>query len=269
MEFKSPFKLSLIFLLVTAPTSVVLAQPYSLCSPCTCSFNGFSIGVGLGATTFMTKENINAALSSEGPSFGGGVATLAETDPVFGNNVALSASSNNYRYSGMGALFVGYGNVFNNNLYLGAELGINIFGANETSHKGSFISNSDVISTSTDFGFPVIGELLTNNGLNSKTKVTRDAIEPFFDVKFGYLVTPTMLAYLRGGINFNNIVIKPILYQINVIDNRSDDTTSIRFLPPHLQVQSPSGIGWRVAEVKSRSHRNLGVGATRFIISIK
>src|SRR5262245_10024413 len=136
MELKSPLKLSLIFILVAAPTAVALAQTNPNCP--ICNFNGFSVGVGLGATTFMTDPKANADVIGNHtltiipplPT----PPTLIPSPPTFGNQITNSVSTKNYRYGGMGALYVGWGyvNQATNYIYFGAELGINVLGATHT-----------------------------------------------------------------------------------------------------------------------------------------
>lgn len=194
MELKSSFKLSLIFLLVSAPTSLAFAYADS---PCT--FCGFTAGLGVGATTFMTNITSNTDVASDGIFLD----TTLGTAP--GNLYNNYAAGNVYKYGPMGALFVGYGLVFDNHTYLGAELGVNFLGANETSLR----DNPTVTSTSTIFSFGTqTGFMTYNAALMTKTKVTRDSLEPFLDVKAGMLITPTALVYLRGGINYNSLKIK-------------------------------------------------------------
>jgi opacity protein-like surface antigen len=101
----------------------------------------------------------------------------------------------------MGSLFAGYGHVFPNYIYLGSELGMNIFGANETELPHSVTA----ANFGSEFGDVVFN---VNKSLTSKTTVKRNTLEPFLDVKFGFLSTPTALVYLRGGINYNDIRLK-------------------------------------------------------------
>ncbi|MBX3708484.1 MAG: outer membrane beta-barrel protein [Gammaproteobacteria bacterium] len=206
MELKSPFKLSLIFLLATAPTSIALAKAYDL-TPC--SFSGFTVGLGLGATTLMTDITSHANLASETPSFDvlpppPGLYHLAT--PTSGNSVSNYSKGNIYRYGAMAKLFVGYGNVFDNHAYLGAELGVNFFGANDATLRNTAAHNTTV--SSTDSQLPAYGEAQLNTALSSRTKITRNAVEPLLDLKLGFLMTPTALAYIRGGINYNTIRVK-------------------------------------------------------------
>lgn len=201
MELKSPFKLSLIFLLTAAP-AVVLAQS----SDCRlCNFNGWTVGLGLGASTFMTNNQSDTALTSNHPSFDvEETLLLAPVTP--GNAVSNSSHNNIYRYGGMGALYVGYGRELENHMFLGAELGVNFFGPTRTNMHNDATSNSDVSFTMSDQGF--LNEAVVNTSLDSQTKVTRHAYEPFLDIKLGWLMTPTALAYVKGGLNYNTLEVK-------------------------------------------------------------
>src|SRR5690242_12769432 len=102
MDLKSLFKFSLVCALTTAP--IAHAQP---CNPC--NFNGFSLGLGLGASTFMNNLTLNTDGSSDlfVPIIPIGLAsTLTAT---VGNTVSLHENPNLYKYGPMGTLFVGYG----------------------------------------------------------------------------------------------------------------------------------------------------------------
>lgn len=194
MELKSSFKLSLIFLLVSAPASVALAE----CGVCT--FSGFTAGVGLGASTFMSNTTHNVELVSFD------TIDLPDLIEPTGNVYTNYASANIYKYGPMGALFVGYGNVFDNHTYLGAELGLNLLGSNETSLRASPTSAPTITSTNGNNG--VFSFATYNSSLSSHTKITRNTVEPFLDIKAGWLITPTALVYLRGGINYNSFKTK-------------------------------------------------------------
>lgn len=198
MEFKSGFKLSLISLCVLAP-GLVFAKT---CSPC--SFNGWSVGVGLGATTFMTDINSNVTMNNP-DAVVVPIIDLAPA-PVPGQNIMNhSINSDVYRYGIMGALFVGYGQVYTNGTYLGAELGLNFFGARSTSQNGSTTNNLFIASVDEE-NF-VAQDVTVSQQISTNTRVTRNSIEPFLDLKLGYLITPTTLGYLRGGVNYNTIKI--------------------------------------------------------------
>jgi opacity protein-like surface antigen len=126
---------------------------------------------------------------------------LAPPGNLFNNSVG----GNPYKYGAMGALFVGYGMVFDNHSYLGAELGVNFLGANETKLRST--STNTVTGTT---ALPPLFEEFTSytSTATTQTKVTRNNVEPFLDIKAGFLVTPTALVYLRGGINYNSLKTK-------------------------------------------------------------
>jgi|GEM_PF-6825434 opacity protein-like surface antigen len=241
MEFKHRFKLSLICLAIASPTSL-LAQPAA--SPC--SFSGLTLGLGLGASTFMTD------ISND---------TSAGT-------AALDPTKNIYDFGPMAAVFVGYGNVFDNHAYLAGELGLNVFAPTETSVSDT--ARSNVTMTSTDPFPPDISTATYTNSLYTKTKVTRNAVEPFLDLKAGYLVTPTALIYLRGGISYNNLKIKT-----NSVYNATGTTTvissggspesvnsSVAAISSFYSSQTKSTFSWRLGiGTEYMVTPNFGIGA--------
>jgi opacity protein-like surface antigen len=105
----------------------------------------------------------------------------------------------------MGRLFIGYGQVFDNHSYVGAELGLNIFGADDAVLH-DHTSDSRVITAQDINGN--IGAADINSSLTTRTRVTRNTVEPTLDLKLGFLMTPTTLVFLRGGLNYNNIKIQ-------------------------------------------------------------
>lgn len=252
MEFK--LKTSLILLLAAAPAALVLAaRPY----PCT--FNGFTLGLGLGASTFMTNNSSDFALQSSHPEL---VADLSIPAPISGNMPTYTNNANLYRFGGMASLFAGYGHVFEygwlSSLYLGGEVGLNYLNAFHTAQKSTPFNNVDV--TSTDFIDDVFGDVLVNSAINSKTHVSRNSLEPFIDLKLGFLVTPTMLAYLRGGINWNTIEVKTSsVYQTSSMDRFGDAMQASATLEDS---QAISGIGYRAgAGFEVLMTPQIGVGA--------
>lgn len=199
MELKKAFKLSTLFLLATAP-AFALAQGASI-TPC--SFCGWTIGAGLGASTFMTDTKSTSSSVGNPGDFNIYVPDLYQ--PAFdyvGNSITDNANGKVYDYNVMGNLFIGYAHVFSNYMYLGGELGVNIYGGNDTELSHS--TNSNTTALNGEFG----GEVVYQNQLNSKTKISRDSLEPFFDLKLGWLATPTALVYVRGGINYNTIKVE-------------------------------------------------------------
>jgi len=240
MEFKSGFKLSLISLCVLAP-GLVFAKTCS-----STSFCGWSVGIGLGATTFMTDINANATMNDP-EAFVPPIIDLALAPaPVIEKNIMThDINGDIYRYGIMGALFVGYGQIYTNNTYIGAELGLNFFGARSTSLKGS-TSNNQYVSSSQRNAQVQFGDVAISQQISTNTRVTRNAIEPFLDLKLGYLITPTTLGYLRGGLNYNTIQIKNnAAYSVIV-----DPSTSFRPTPPPGSIgadhsHSRTGFNWR------------------------
>jgi opacity protein-like surface antigen len=199
MERKPLSKLSLLFLMAVTPVSIALAQ-----SVTPCSFNGFTIGLGLGASTFMTQVNNAASLSSVIPAdfTSGGPGVLIGIPP---NTTNFSTNADIYRFGPMARLFIGYGNVFANYAYVGAELGLNGVDANDASMHST---SSRVDTTVADFGDAFLNLQTISNTFETRTKIERNTVEPTLDLKLGFLMTPTTLVYLRGGINYNEIKIK-------------------------------------------------------------
>lgn len=200
MELKSIFKLSTLFILIAAPASSALADIYG---GTPCNFNGFTVGVGLGASTFMNNTILNTNSSSD---LFVPLSTQLAVTPTVGNTFSQYANPNLYKYGPMGSLFVGYGAAFANHLYLGAELGINFLWSNKTSVKVSDSNNTTV--TSTDVSTGDSGSVNYANLISIHSKTNRSVAEPFLDLKLGFLITPTALVYLRGGTNYNSFDLK-------------------------------------------------------------
>lgn len=147
------------------------------------AFSGATIGAGIGANTFMSNITQNNILGDTQNSF--------------------YASNRIYQYGVMGNILAGYGNVYSNCFYLGTELGLNIFQPTETSF--SYIAQASSVVTDTSF-FNVTAQ--TSAAIHSTTQVSRKNVEPTLDIKIGALVAPNLLAYLRGGINYDQLQIK-------------------------------------------------------------
>lgn len=177
MELKSGFKLSLLFLAIASPAAPVLAASPS-CP--LCSFAGLSVGTGLGVDAFMGTISTSS---------GGGFTNL---DPT----------QNTYKLGAVGSIFLGYGYVSQEYMYVGAEVGASFYGSNRTSLKKQ--SATDMYVDDDAFGDDV-ERVLYNNNLDVQTRTTRSAVEPFLDLKIGRLMAPNLLAYLRGGISYNTM----------------------------------------------------------------
>lgn len=201
MELKKIFKSSLICLLVAAPAASFAAQ--STCP--TCSFSGFTVGLGIGASTLMTSTASNTTVDSAIEIEPGRV---TQVFPVPGNVYGASGSNSLYKFEAMGALFAGYGFVFDqyNHTYLGAELGVNGFSSTHTTLNISNSTAASMSGDSDDLDTTSVGTY--NNVLSTKTVVTRKSYEPFLDLKAGFLLTPDTLVYFKGGFNINTLEIK-------------------------------------------------------------
>lgn len=184
MFLKNTSRTSLICLLASYP--FVNALAYDGPIPSRYAFNGPTVGVGIGANTFMTNLSQDYILSGMSSAF-------------YDNN-------HMYSYGIMGNILAGYGNVFPSGFYLGTELGLNIFQPTQTSFRYAAQATSTIIN-----GIPVA---VSQASVVSTTQVKRNALEPTLDIKMGGLVAPNVLAFLRGGINYNNLEIKSqSLYQ--------------------------------------------------------
>ncbi|MBS0290048.1 MAG: outer membrane beta-barrel protein [Proteobacteria bacterium] len=188
MDCKRKLKLSLLALGIILPATQAFSKP----NPSS-GFNSLSFGVAAGASGFFTENN----------SF------------TFLNGINHVGSDNNadvVDFGGIGALFVGTGNIYSNGIYWGLHVGANIIDANKT-----YMNNvSTAVVVSEDI---LITEI--TNALNVKTTVKRNTFEPFVDLKLGFLMGPQALAYFMFGINYNSIEL-----------NSEATYTSVRGLPP-------------------------------------
>ncbi len=209
MKRTSPFKLSLISLLVATPA---VSMAYADLTPCT--FSGWTIGLGLGASTFMADTRSSTDIVSDPGDFeiipDNALAAVQPSFTFPGNSASIATKAHLYQYGVMGNLFVGYGSVLDNHAYWGAELGLNAFGARETSLKNSANNTAAIQVHDIFIGPPFAFEGVTTyqNSLASNTQVSRSAIEPYLDLKLGFLMTPTSLVYVKGGINYNTLKVK-------------------------------------------------------------
>ncbi len=166
------------------------------------NFSGYFVGAGFGGNAFMTDTTTESTFNDTNTILG---FTIFDEDDFLpytvGGKSNLNYSQNIVDYNIMGTAFVGYGMVRNNKTYIGATLGGNFFANTENTAK------ADDESTSNTSIFVAEGDKNTLT-TNSITKITRNAAEPFIDLRLGFLVNPIVLAYLKGGINYNNIEIE-------------------------------------------------------------
>ena len=181
MFLKNPSNIGLACLLVSYPFISPLAYN---AIPGRYAFSGSTIGVGIGANTFMTK--------------------ITQSDVLEAVTIGTSFDASNriYQYGIMGNILAGYGNVYSNCFYLGTELGLNFFQPTETSF--SYTAQANLVTTFDDLDLTAA----TSSTVHSTIQVSRKNVEPTLDIKIGTLVTPYLLAYLRGGINYDRIQIK-------------------------------------------------------------
>jgi opacity protein-like surface antigen len=264
MEMKSLFKASALSLLIASP----MAMAQQVYTPCT--FCGFTLGLGVGATTMMTNGSGSTDVTDPGL-----LALLISpgltTQPPLINTVSTSTDAKTYRYGPMASLFVGYGLVFENYGYLGAELGVNFLGASSTSTNHN-TSVSTVTAGIFDIATGVVAvEGIQNRSIDVKTKVTRNSVEPFLDLKIGFLSTPTVLVYARGGINYNKLNVKQetnyagsdsFTFTANIATLQPTTTTTTSntvFSESHSD--SKSAVGWRAGVgLEYMVTPNFGVG---------
>src|SRR5687768_12847961 len=98
MKLKASHKLGMLFALLSCPAMSVIAQPF----PDPCYFGGWSAGLGLGVTTFMSNTSHD----------------------TYAPNLTAHVNGQIYKFGPMGNIYIGYAGVWDN-LYLGAELGLN------------------------------------------------------------------------------------------------------------------------------------------------
>jgi len=182
MARNAQFKVSLLAVLLANTPTGILAQSFD--APMQRTFGGPFYGFGVGATTFMTDTTTDV--------------TFASAADFSKNTVA--------KYGPMASLFVGTSQVFNDDWYLGVNLGLNILGATKT--KLSNLQSANVIVTNTDSTLDIISTVHYNSALYTNTTVRRDLFEPFVDLKAGYLATPNVLTYLSAGLSYNRIKIQ-------------------------------------------------------------
>ncbi len=236
MELKSKFNLSLLVLSLSYPTAQAIAKAIPV-DPYYNRFAGWTVGAGVGATTFMSEVS---------------------SDTLVGN-ASTSTENHTYKYGLMGNIFVGDSWITNDGYYYGLELGLNLFAADDLTMSGADQTNITV----TAIAFVDSGTLIYENALSAQNKIKRNALEPYLDLKLGFLMTPDFLAYVRGGINYNQLELYTNgLYQVTV-SQASDITTTSLTSNSSLNVKSKKDrIGIRVgAGLEYLLTPNIGFGA--------
>ena len=222
MEWKNKIKLSFLLALVSNPLGNAYARVEH--------FGGFTIGAGGGAILSMADLETTSS-------------TRTETD---------SSKNEIFKFGPMGVLSVGYGHIYNR-FFMGADLGLNFLGARKLTISDSTETHVPLLATNI-VGIP--GGIETgsyNNSLFTETEITRNLIEPFLDMKFGFLLAPTILAYLKGGISYNSRDISTTSYFnasgntegsfIVAPTNVSTVTTRLRFANDDNRLGVRAGIG--------------------------
>ncbi|HRE32123.1 MAG TPA: hypothetical protein PLD88_09145 [Candidatus Berkiella sp.] len=184
MTFKSSLKLSLLIALASS-SSLIRADNEVISNPYINRLEGLNMGASVGGTSFFANK-------------------LKHNTQV---GTLISAGNNQVYNSGMMAnIFLGNNWISSNGYFTGVELGFNLFGENELTMRDSANVNATVLATA------VIpedsGSVTLNDMLATQTKITRHFLEPYFDVKLGFLPRPDALLYLRGGINYNQLAIR-------------------------------------------------------------
>jgi len=205
MEFKKPFRYSLLFIAMATPCTIFASHNLKgMVEPQ--YFNGWSVGAGVGATEFSTDKTSHAS-EFDGLNLQN---VQAPDDPLILTNGLLNSYSDaaplNF-YDGVASLFGRYGLVFNKNFYAGAVLGVNFL--DWSNGDNAKLESQNILQVYNQLNV-TSGTLLYLEGQvqDSEVTVTRDNVEPFFDLRAGYLLTPSTLAYIKGGINYNKISIK-------------------------------------------------------------
>lgn len=180
MELKPSYKVRLICLLIASP-SIMSLNAFG--QPC-CVFNGYNVGGGLGVV------NLSSSFSSN-----------------VNQNGLLASAANDITNPGLkGNFFVGYSFTPTNWLVLGAELGVNIVSRRQISLSAQ--AHHDSLVTGTDSFLSLItatGSVFTQTDLNNNLTVSRNLLEPTFDLKAGLLITPNVMSFARLGVGYNNI----------------------------------------------------------------
>lgn len=184
MTLKSSLKLSLLIALASS-SSLIRADNEVISNPYINRLEGLNMGASVGGTSFFANK-------------------LKHNTQV---GTLLSAGNNQVYNSGMMAnIFLGNNWISSDGYFTGVELGFNLFGENELTMRGLANVNANVLATNEDPEDS--GSVTLNDMLATQTKITRHFLEPYLDVKLGFLPRPDALVYLRGGINYNQFVVK-------------------------------------------------------------
>lgn len=180
MQQKVPYKLSLICLLIASPPTNSLTTNQSTSYP-----NGFSLGAGVGVTSFMTNtfQHVSAANTSD-----------------VEKNLA-------FKYGAMGNIFLGYNKKVRDKYYLGGELGLNLLGATTTSLTNT-ARGTAVVTDAPQFPTPITFTVTTVSSLSTTTTVSSNSLVPTLDIKPGLFLSPEALLFAKIGMSYNQMVIK-------------------------------------------------------------
>ncbi|MGE4349913.1 MAG: hypothetical protein AB7D28_09110 [Candidatus Berkiella sp.] len=203
MKLKSGLKLSLLVAL-TSSSSLIRADNEVISNAYINRLEGVNLGASVGGTNFLANKLWHN--------------TQAGT--------LISAADNKIYNNGMMAnLFFGNNWIASDGYFTGVELGLNLFGGKQLTMSDNANVNAQVLASNIadEDGFATL-----NDTLATQTKIMRHFLEPYFDVKLGFLPRPDALLYLRGGINYNKLAIqKNISYNINDSSYNLNNTNTI------------------------------------------
>lgn len=171
MILKNKFNASLFFLALSSVSFHLQARD---------PFGGWTGGVGVGATTFQSKNSYNA----------------------FVGNESYGANNHDYRYNAMASVFLGKNWVSPEMYLVGLELGVNFLGADEINYSANNQTSVTTIATTLE---GASGRSTYNNSLNSDYTLSRNSVEPYLDLKLGLLFSPESLFFIRAGIEYNEL----------------------------------------------------------------
>ena len=173
-----PLKLKTIVLLVAGLTSPVFAVPPPS------HFNGFYGGASTGVV--QTNATISNSASASYPSL---------PVPFFNTDQQLQLGQNHvnlFGYSGIGAVFLGYGQFIGNSpFFLGGEIFIN-----SASRRKSL--NNATVHFMDDFDSD-------HEELSTTTKLKLQNTEYGFDIRPGFMMDTNTMLYGRIGVAVNNL----------------------------------------------------------------
>ena len=178
-------KLKLIALLVTT-----MGMPVSVMAINKTMFNGFYAGAGVGELQNAAQINSSASV-------------IYNSFFSLNNQLIASHHENVFQYSGLGALYVGYGHFINEcPYYLAAEVFINW--AHRKNSLSNYVSYEKPQQQANNFDDGDDYVITATDIASAKLRNTEYGI----DIRPGYLFDTNTLVYGRVGLGFNKVNIK-------------------------------------------------------------